>query len=54
MVLGDAEDSRSKGTARALACKEKKSFLPFLMDTVEKTGTEENASSSLSYNMDYS
>jgi hypothetical protein len=39
MVLTRLNDSRSKGTGKALAHKKKKSFLPFLMDVIEETGS---------------
>jgi len=36
MVLSGLQDSRSKGTGKAVASS-KKPFLPFLMDIIEKT-----------------
>jgi hypothetical protein len=36
MVLSGLQDSRSKGTGKAVASS-KRSFLPFLMDIIEKT-----------------
>lgn len=39
MVLSVPQDSRSKGMGKASARKETKSFLPFLMDIIEKTGS---------------
>jgi hypothetical protein len=36
MVISGLQDSRSKGTGKAVASS-KKSFLPFLMEVIEKT-----------------
>jgi len=36
MVLSGLQDSRSKGTGKAVVSS-KRSFLPFLMDIIEKT-----------------
>jgi hypothetical protein len=37
MVTSGPQDSRSKGTGKPVAGREKKSFLPFLMEVIEKT-----------------